>query len=148
MSHYQHILLAVDLFDHSEEVALKAVQLAKNNHAKLSIIHVIDTLPFIDVNYESMIPLDSIDMSDLLIAHAKQKLTQLLADLKIEPDSQWLEIGSPKTEITRIAKEQMVDLIVIGSHGRHGLALLLGSTANAVLHYAKCDVLAVRLKDD
>jgi len=148
MNHYQHILLAVDLFDHSEEVALKAVQLAENNQAKLSIIHVIDTLPFIDVNYESMLPLETIDMSDLLITNAKQKISQLLTDLNLKPDAQWMEIGSPKTEITRIAEENAVDLIVIGSHGRHGLALLLGSTANAVLHYAKCDVLAVRLKDD
>ena len=37
------------------------------------------------------------------------------------------------------------DLIVVGSHGRHGLALLLGSTANGVLHGATCDVLAVRV---
>ena len=43
------------------------------------------------------------------------------------------------------AKEQTCDLIVVGSHGRHGLALLLGSTANDVLHGAPCDVLAVRL---
>ena len=35
--------------------------------------------------------------------------------------------------------------IVVGSHGRHGLALLLGSTASGVLHGAKCDVLAVRI---
>lgn len=37
-------------------------------------------------------------------------------------------------------------MIVVGSHGRHGLALLLGSTANDVLHGAPCDVLAVSLK--
>ncbi|WP_313899138.1 universal stress protein [Leclercia adecarboxylata] len=46
----------------------------------------------------------------------------------------------------RLAKKQGCDLIVVGSHGRHGLALLLGSTANDILHGAPCDVLAVRLK--
>jgi universal stress protein A len=46
----------------------------------------------------------------------------------------------------RIAKERGVDLIVVGSHGRHGLQLLLGSTANGVLHLAECDVLAVRVR--
>ncbi len=45
-----------------------------------------------------------------------------------------------------MAKEHDCDLIVVGSHGRHGLALLLGSTANDVLHGAPCDVLAVSLK--
>ena len=46
-----------------------------------------------------------------------------------------------------MARQQGVDLIVIGGHGRHGLALLLGSTANAVLHGAPCDGLAVRIRD-
>jgi universal stress protein A len=40
-----------------------------------------------------------------------------------------------------------MDLIIIGSHGRHGIRILLGSTANAILHSAKCDVLAVRVYD-
>jgi universal stress protein A len=50
-------------------------------------------------------------------------------------------------EIHRLARELRCDLVVVGSHGRHGLALLLGSTANDVLHGAQCDVLAVRLQD-
>jgi universal stress protein A len=45
-----------------------------------------------------------------------------------------------------LATEQNCDVIVVGSHGRHGLALLLGSTANDLLHGAPCDVLAVRLR--
>ena len=44
-----------------------------------------------------------------------------------------------------MAEELGTDLIVVGSHGRHGLALLMGSTANGVLHGANCDVLAVRV---
>ena len=40
------------------------------------------------------------------------------------------------------------DVIVVGSHGRHGIALLLGSTANGVLHGATTDVLAVRVGPD
>jgi universal stress protein A len=54
----------------------------------------------------------------------------------------------PHQEIVSIAEREQVDLIVLGSHGRHGLALLLGSTANSVLHNASCDVMAVRLRDD
>ena len=44
-----------------------------------------------------------------------------------------------------MAKDIGADLIVVGSHGRYGLALLMGSTANGVLHGATCDVLAVRV---
>lgn len=57
----------------------------------------------------------------------------------------YVETGSTRAEILRLAKEKAVDLIVVGSHGRRGLALLLGSTANAILHGANCDVLAVRV---
>jgi universal stress protein A len=55
--------------------------------------------------------------------------------------------GNTRREILRVAEENGVDLIVLGSHGRQGIQLLLGSTANAVLHGAPCDVLAVRVKD-
>src|SRR5690606_15629525 len=55
-------------------------------------------------------------------------------------------IGRPETESHRFADENGVDLIVVGSHGRHGLQLLLGSTSSATLHRANCDVLAVRIK--
>jgi universal stress protein A len=48
----------------------------------------------------------------------------------------------------RMAKEEDVDLIIVGSHGRHGLALIFGSTSNSVLHGAPCDVLAVRIAED
>ena len=47
--------------------------------------------------------------------------------------------------VASLAEELKADLIVVGSHGRHGLALIMGSTANGVLHGAKRDVLAVRV---
>jgi universal stress protein A len=55
-------------------------------------------------------------------------------------------IGKPAAEIKLLAEELKAGLIVIGSHGRHGLGMILGSTANGVLHGASCDVLAVRIK--
>jgi universal stress protein A len=64
----------------------------------------------------------------------------------VTADHRHLAYGQPRQEIHRLAEEQDCDLIIVGSHGRHGLALLLGSTANDVLHGAPCDVLAVRLK--
>ena len=87
-------------------------------------------------------------LNEELMDAAKKRLAELGKQLSIPEDRQFLEMGSTKLEIVATAEEQHVDLIVLGSHGRHGLALLLGSTANGVLHHAKCDVLAVRLKDN
>jgi universal stress protein A len=91
--------------------------------------------------------LDQDSSYDLLEAE-KAKLKQLGDQLNVDVANRWMVWGVPKQEIINIAGQEQVDLIVVGSHGRHGLALLLGSTANAVLHYAKCDVLAVRLQDE
>jgi universal stress protein A len=46
-----------------------------------------------------------------------------------------------------LANQEGADLIIVGSHGRKGFALLLGSTSNSVLHGASCDVLAVRVAE-
>lgn len=147
MANYQHILIAVDFFAQCDAVVARAQELATHCQAKLSVIHVVDSLPITDVGYGTDVPFN-LDLTDELLDIAKQRLAKLAQKLAIPKEQQWLEIGSPKTEVVRIAKENNVDLIVVGSHGRHGLALLLGSTANSILHYAPCDVLAVRLYDE
>lgn len=147
MNTYKHILLAVDLSPTSQQVAIKAQQLATLNQAKLSIIHVVEIIPMIDINYETVSPFTT-ELNQILISNAEKNLGFFVSELKLEPEEQLLEQGDPRDEIIRVAKENQVDLIVIGSHGRHGLSLLLGSTANAILHHAVCDVLAVRLIEE
>jgi len=147
MRDYQHILLAVDFSEQSVYVAEKARSLAYRYQAKLSIIHVLDNIPMPDTNYGTVIPLNQYSSDELLEAE-KVKLMQLGDQLNVDLANRWMLWGVPKQEIIHIAEQEQVDLIVVGSHGRHGLALLLGSTANSVLHYAKCDVMAIRLQDD
>ena len=147
MRDYQHILLAVDYSEQGLYVAEKARSLAYRYQAKLSIIHVLDNIPMPDTNYGTLIPLDQDSSYDLLEAE-KAKLMQLGDQLNVDLANRWMLWGVPKQEIIHIAEQEQVDLIVVGSHGRHGLALLLGSTANSVLHYALCDVMAIRLQDD
>ena len=147
MGDYQHILLAVDYSEHSDYVAQRAKSLAKIYQATLSIIHVLDNIPMPDTTYGTVISLEQDSSYDLLEAE-KTKLKQMAGKLGIDDANQWLVWGVPKQEIVQIAVQENIDLIVVGSHGRHGLALLLGSTANSILHYAKCDVMAVRLKDE
>jgi universal stress protein A len=146
MSLYKHILIAADFSDHGHEVSKVAKQLAEQNQAKLSAIHVFENIPIAEPMYEPM-TFDA-DITDELMKNAQISLRKFADELLIPEERQWFELGSPKSEIVRVAEEHQVDLIVVGSHGRHGLSLLLGSTSNGVLHHAKCDVLAVRLKDD
>ena len=83
---------------------------------------------------------------EALLREARELLGELARRLEVEDAEKWV-INAPSTKegILGAARDHGADLIVVGSHGRHGLALLLGSTANAVLHGAPCDVLAVRI---
>jgi universal stress protein A len=125
-------------------VAEKARVLANKYQAKLSVIHVLDNIPMPDTNYGTVIALDQIAPDELLEAE-KIKFMELGDQLAIDVVNRWMVWGIPTQEIINIADQEQVDLIIVGSHGRHGLALFLGSTANSVLHHAKCDVMAVRL---
>ena len=147
MNTYKHILLAADFSENGEAIAKRAKEMADTFRAKLSVVHIVDYLPITDATYGPIIPYD-MDLTTELMDAAKQRLAELGKKLSIDEASQWLEMGSPKLEVVRIAEENNVDLIIAGSHGRHGLALLLGSTVNGILHHATCDVLAVRLQDD
>ena len=139
---YRHILVAVDLTRDSHKVLERAVQIAERNQgAKLSIMHTLEPLGFA---YGGDIPMDLTSIQDQLDEHAKQRLAEI-ADDRVSRENQHVLVGMPDTEIHRFAEENDVDLIVVGSHGRHGFALLLGSTSTGVLHGAQCDVLAVRV---
>lgn len=142
---YQHILCAVDLGGENLDVASRAGELAALYGAKLSLLHVVEYIP-IDLANELVLPQQQ-EIEGQLVARSKQVLASLALQLGLEHVSENVVSGSTKAEIIEYAKTNKVDLIVIGRHGRHGFSRLLGSTANAVLHHAPCDVLAVRLGD-
>lgn len=147
MGTYRHILVAVDFGAGHEQVIDRARTLTRNEQARLGLIHVVEFL-HMDLANELVLPQD-VELEAQLVAAAKTKLEKIAAGSSAAtgmPIGQWVEMGSTKTEILRVADEQHADLIVIGSHGRHGLGRLLGSTANAILHGAQCDVLAVRIR--
>jgi len=143
MSGYQHILCAVDLGGDNLEVASQAVELARQYGAKLSLLHVVEYIP-IDLANELVLPQQQ-EIEDQLVEQSKKALTSLVSHLNLEQISENVVSGSTKAEIIEFARAGKVDLIVVGQHGRHGFSRLLGSTANAVLHNAPCDVLAVRI---
>ena len=142
MDAYQHILMGVDLTKDSQLVASRAVALATSFNARLSCAHVIEPL---SLAYGGDIPMDLTTIQEQIQKTAKVHLHEFATQLGISEENQHLTFGRPETEIDAIAAEIGADLIVVGSHGRHGIALILGATANGVLHGAPCDVLAVRV---
>jgi universal stress protein A len=141
MGEYTNILAAVDLSPEAEKVARRAANLALVSNAQLHLIHVVEPVNFA---YGSDVPIDFSAIQDEIRKQAETQLTELSRLLGVTT-VQHLAAGRAEIEIHALAEKINADLIVVGSHGRHGLALLLGSTANSVLHGAKSDVLAVRV---
>jgi universal stress protein A len=140
---YKHILFATDLTDETDFIIEKVRSIRGYTGAQLSIVHVVEPLPGYSYAY-----LGVEDIEGQLIDEARQSIEKLGVALNVAKDKQFVEVGPTKTKILKIADDVNADLIVCGSHGRHGLSLLLGSTANAILHGAKCDVLTVRLPEN
>ena len=140
---YQHILVAVDFADECHPVVARAQALATATGAKLALVHVIEPMA---MAFGGDVPMDLSMLQQQQFDQAKERMDRLFNKYpEINRGDSHLTYGQPRQEIHQLAKDQNCDLIVVGSHGRHGLALLLGSTANDVLHGAPCDVLAVRL---
>ncbi|WP_449100242.1 universal stress protein [Pseudomonas veronii] len=139
---YEHILVAVDLTEECDPVIKRAVDLAGTT-AKLSLVHIVEPMA---MAFGGNVPMDLSQLQQQQFDQAKERLERLITKYpNLKKGQSHLTYGQPRQEIHHLAKEQGCDLIVVGSHGRHGLALLLGSTANDVLHGAPCDVLAVKL---
>ncbi len=145
MSAYSHILLAVDFSTNSDAIAERALAISKMASARISLVHVVEFVQM-DLSNELVVP-QELELDQELVTLAEKRLKELGEKYGIPESECFVSQGSTKREILRIAQAHGVDLIVVGSHGREGIQLLLGSTANAVLHGAPCDVLAVRVRD-
>tara|TARA_R110001592_G_scaffold357416_1_gene660559 strand:+ start:120317 stop:120805 length:489 start_codon:yes stop_codon:yes gene_type:complete len=141
---YKNILVAVDTSEESDHIVKAAKALMLDDGASISIITVIQPLYGLYVDmYSALGDLSSIESQ--AVEYANSTLSELVSRHGISPDSAHVITGKPSIEIKTWAESKGVDLIVLGTHGQHGLGLMLGSTANSVLHGAPCDVLAVRV---
>lgn len=147
MKNYRHILVALDLAAETAYI-VEAAARSKSPETKISLIHVVEPLVLgYGPDASSSVAAVTAKIEADTIADAKKRMAAIGAEYEIPEENQHLLQGHPSRAIHHVAEEEDVDLIVVGSHGRHGLGLLLGSTATAVLHGAKCDVLAVRLPE-
>ncbi len=143
---YKQILVGIDLTEEADEVLAAARSVADEQNAKLTSLTVVKPLAHVYGGLD-MAPFanGSIAFEKEAVKQALEQLSEMSAKYGIKADNAKVCLGSPAFEIRTLADELGADLIVIGTHGRHGLGLLLGSTANAVLHGVPCDVLAVKI---
>lgn len=142
----KRILLATDFSEYSAAARKYACAFADQFHAELHLLHVIqDLAPLVPEPGVAVPP--NTDYLKELEENATLMLERVL-------DPQWaagktiiraIRQGPPFLEIVRYAKETGIDLIVIGTHGRTGLAhVFMGSVAEKVVRKSPCPVLSVR----
>lgn len=143
---YQHILIAVDLTDEADEVFSAALNVAREqDNPNLSATTIIRPLARTYGGLDMANVVAGVPFEEEMRSQARDKLQALGATYGLDAKDVYVRMGTPDAEIRALADELNADLIVIGTHGRHGLGLLLGSTANAVLHGVGCDVLVVKI---
>jgi nucleotide-binding universal stress UspA family protein len=142
----QRIVAPIDFSDCSDKALAYAAELSDKLKAELTVVYVVPDVSVAMPDALMPVPVAAPDMEELL-ATAKQSVDQLIAEknlarLNAKSD---VRVGPAAEMIGEAAKDAKADLIVIGTHGRGGLAhLLLGSVAEKVVRTAPCPVLTVR----
>ena len=138
------ILLPVDLGEGSDEALDYAVELARALGARVHLLHVIGIptmgVPEMGVAYTGT-------MMDGMMADDLHSLERMLAKHKDACDlgEPMIKAGDPRDAINETAKQLGADLIVMATHGRHGISrVLLGSVTESVVRTAPCPVLTVK----
>ncbi len=137
---YKTILHPTDLSGNHFHMCEQAVAIARCFQAKLYLLHVIE--PPASLQLAQGLGFAEFDrpIKDDAIA-----VMNVLGDALNIPENQlFVEIGSVKMHVLEKAAELGCDLIMLGSHTPNKFSVFLGSTAHAVLHQAKCDVLTLR----
>ncbi len=144
---YRKILVAIDLTDEAQQVLDKAREVMQQNAAELSLIAVVKPINQIYSGFDvAALSADAALIETDAVKQTEKRLSEHCKALGIASQRAYVGRGNPAYEIRAMAEQLQVDLIVMGTHGRHGLGLLLGSTATGVLHGCPCDVLTVRIK--
>jgi nucleotide-binding universal stress UspA family protein len=137
------ILVPTDFSDHSDQALRWGASLAEKYGAQMLLLHVIP--PAIEevstqgsASEEIIMPLETRVEAQLFEIARTNLHDNIPVEVKIA-------VGKPAEELLRVARQEAVDLIVMGTHGHTGLAhALLGSTAETVLRTAPCPVFTVR----
>ena len=142
---FDKILVAVDLsLTEAQAVLRRAIEL-RSSTSEIWAVHVVEPQYVqysIDPTFTGRL---THAMEEQAASAARDRLTEICAPFDIPEDHQLIELGRAADRIHELALERRVDCIIVGSHAHSGLARLLGSTANAVLHGAPVNVMTVRI---
>jgi universal stress protein A len=135
--------VAVDLSAESQKILDAAIDLFQD---KAEILHIVHGIEPVSMAYVHEAQVHAIpDLQAQLESIAERKLVDLGATVDVPHKILRVLQGSPSTSICEYAANINADLIVLGSHGRAGWRVILGSTANSVVQRAGCDVLTIRV---
>jgi nucleotide-binding universal stress UspA family protein len=140
------ILVPTDFSKHSQNALSYGAAFAEKFGATLYLLHVVKDLALFIPDAITVTPPISPPV-DQLTAAVRGALDRLIADNQLGRLGARAEVreGSPFYEIIRFARDQNIDLIVMGTHGHSGLAhVLMGSVTEKVVRKAPCPVLTVR----
>ena len=146
---YKQILVAVDITNDEPWVGLRASLIAAKFACPVHVLHVLE--PDLPPGMSPAAAGAVINVPDLheseaeRYAAAERDLAEYCVQTQLDAAHFTLRTGIVTHEILKNAELINADLIVLGTHGRSGVARLLGSNASAVVHKARCDVLTVRL---
>ena len=143
---YQRIMVAVDGSDTAGRGLKEAINLAKDQKAKLAIVHVID---IVVVFGAGQFPGAYIEATRELARDIIEQARKTAQASGLEPEIQSPEIVTAgyhvADTIAELARDWKADLLVVGTHGRRGVSrLLIGSVAERVVRLAPCPLLLVR----
>jgi len=145
---FKHIVLATDGSPASEHAAQLAVGMARTHGAKLTAVYVVDPYPYIgvgEINPMGFQAYMSAAQAQASQAHAQVEALCKQGDQPVVLDVRLVEDVGAANGIVQTASAIEADLIVLGSHGRSGIArLMLGSVSTKVVAESKVPVLVTR----
>lgn len=142
---FKKIVVPYDASEYSNRAFKYALEIAKKDHSKITVVKVIDGGYAANFAYTSKTDPDIIKKEIKTYEKFILKLKSSAKKVGVPFSSKILQNASIVKALVNFTKSGNVDLIVIGSHGRTGLSkLVLGSVANGVAHHAKCPVMIVK----
>ena len=144
----QHCLVPIDFSEYSLHALDYAVELAGKLDARLTLLHVIQSLPVGGADMGVTLPYAYIENLEAELRRSLESYCERITAKGLLSASVIVH-GVPFQEIIETARARQVDLIIMGTHGRTGiLHVLLGSVAEKVVRLAPCPVLVTRRPTD